>query len=405
MSRLKNTVVSILLLSIFLLSVSSCRKTSSEEIPKRENTISYYDGGTLENTSTRILYHLDDQLCYYNKITGETAVFCFDPMCRHGDWRTCISLRFELNGLISLYKIKYNEYDNRFYSIRGDKLCSFSFDGSDLKIVYSFGEKGALDEHSAGGSVYNLRIAKNRLYVNIVNAEKGGREIVYYDIDTGKLHNLTENLEGQFYDFWIFEGSLYFEMLHDEEIALYRSDLDMKNICKTEIEGVFGDSLFHQDQSYYVSYREENKQTFADAIMCYDLESGEINKVCSLENEGESNLQPCILAVSDTYVYFIKREPIHIGYEVIRGTIEQHMYNDFSKIYRADLQSGEVTVIFDDPSCEVTEIYFLQNKKVLIKGWFCKYGEGDAEKTDAIFIAEVDENGNFVNMEKLEDPR
>ena len=397
--------IAFLLVMASLFTVTSCEKTSTEESPKTENTVSYYDGGTLENASTRILYHLDDQLCYYNKLTGETSVFCFDPMCRHGDWRTCISLRFEVNSLVSLYKIKYNEYDNRFYSIRGDKLCSFSFDGSDLKIIYSFGEKGALDEHCSGGSVYNLRIAKNRLYVNVVNAEKGSREIVYYDIDTGKLHNLTENLEGQFYDFWIFEDSLYFEMLHDEEIALYRSDLDMKNIVKTGIEGIFGDSLFHQNHAYYISYRKEGEQAFADAIMCYDPQSVEIMKVCSLENEGESNLQPCILAVSDAYVYFIKREPIHIGYELIRGTIEQHMYNDFSKIYRADLKNGEVTSVLDAPNCEVTEIYFTQNEKVLVKGWFCKYGDGDAEKTQALFIADIDENGNFVNIEELEDPR
>ena len=395
----------ILFLLVCILTLTSCEKIPFAESPKTENTVSYYDGGTLENTSTRILYHLDDQLCYYNKLTGETGVFCFDPMCRHGDWRTCISLRFEVNSLVSLYKIKYNAYDNRFYAIRGDKLCSFAFDGSDLKIIYSFGEKGALDEHCSGGSVYNLRIAKNRLYVNVVNAEKGSREIVYYDIDTGKLHNLTENLEGQFHDFGIFEDSLYFEMLHDEEIALYRSDLDMKKIVKTGIEGIFGDCLFHQNHAYYISYRKEGEQAFADAIMCYDPQSDEIWKVCSLENESESNLQPCILAVSDAYVYFIKREPIHIGYELIRGTIEQHMYNDFSKIYRADLKSGEVTSVLDAPNCEVTEIYFTQNEKVLVKGWFCKYGDGDAEKTQALFIADIDENGNFVNIEELEDPR
>jgi hypothetical protein len=81
------------------------------------------------------------------------------------------------------------------------------------------------------------------------------------------------------------------------------------------------------------------------------------------------------------------------------------MYNDFSKIYRADLKNGEVTSVLDAPSCEVTEIYFTQNEKVLVKGWFCKYGDGDAEKTQALFIADIDENGNFVNIEELEDPR
>ena len=81
------------------------------------------------------------------------------------------------------------------------------------------------------------------------------------------------------------------------------------------------------------------------------------------------------------------------------------MYNDFSKIYCADLKNGEVTSVLNAPNCEVTEIYFLENEKVLIKGWFCKYRDGDAEKTQALFIADIDENGNFVNIEELEDPR
>ena len=47
-----------------------------------------------------------------------------------------------------------------------------------------------------------------------------------------------------------------------------------------------------------------------------------------------------------------------------------------------------------------------ENRKYgFLKGWFCKYGDGDAEKTQALFIADIDENGNFVNIEELEDPR
>lgn len=393
-------VILFLLISVMIFLVTSCKKKPSEGSSKTESTISYYDGGSVENTSTRVLYSLVDQLCYYNKITGETAVFCFDPMCRHGDWRSCISLKFIANGLSSVHKIQYNEYDNRFYTLRGDKLCSFSFDGSDLKIVYSFGEKGALDQNCAGGSVHYMQLSKNRVYVSVPNAENGRRDIVYYDIDTGKLFNLTQNSGKQTGYYWLFENELYFWVYEGEESYLYRSDLDMKYLRKTEMDGVFGhSSLFHQNRAYYLTKEQEDELM----IKSYDLQNGEIKTVCPIGNE--NNLQPCILAISDTFLYFIKRESIDIGYELIRGTIEQHMYNDFSKIYRVDLESGEVTAIFDDPNCEVAEIYFLENAKVLIKGWFCKYGEGDAEKTEALFIADVDENGIFRNSEKLEDPR
>lgn len=399
---MKKRMLSLLLTIGLVFGISSCQKTPHGETPKTENTVSYYDGGSLENTSTRILYSLVDQLCYYNKITGETSVFCFDPMCRHGDWRSCISLKFIANSLSSVHKIQYNEYDNRFYTLRGDKLCSFSFDGSDLKIVYSFGERGALDENCAGGNVHYLQLSKNRVYVSVPNAETGRRDIVYYDIDTGELHNLTQNTGKQTGYYWMFENELFFWVYEGEKRYLYRSDLDMKNLREIETDVVFGNSsLFHQNKSYYIASRQEGEQDLT--IKSYDLESGEVKTVCSIGNG--SNLQPCILAISDTSLYFIKRESISIGYELIRGTIEQHMYNDFSKIYRADLKSGEVTVVFDDLNCEVTEIYFPQNEKVLIKGWFCKYGEGDAEKTEALFIADVDENGNFVNIAKLEDPR
>ncbi len=402
MLKFEKRIIGAWLSCLLLFIATSCQKAPTEELLKTENPITYYDGGTFENTSTRVLYSLADQLCYYNKITGETAVFCFDPMCRHGDWRTCISLRFFANSLSSVYKIQYNEYDNRFYTLRGDKICSFAFDGSDLKIVYSFGERGALDEIGVVGSVHYLQLLKNRVYVSVPDAENGYRDIVYYDIDTGELYNLTQNTGKHTGYYWLFENELYFWVYDGENRHLYRSDPDMQNLREIETDVVFGhSSLFHQDQSYYIASREDDEEDLT--IRSYDLESGEIKTVCSI-GKG-NNLQPYILAISDTSLYFIKKESIDIGYELIRGTIEQHMYNDFSKIYRADLQSGEVTVVFDDAECEVTEIYFLENNQVLINGWFCKYGEGDAEKMETLFIADVDENGNFINIKKLEDPR
>ena len=72
--------IAFLLVMASLFTVTSCEKTSTEELPKTENTVSYYDGGSVENASTRILYSLVDQLCYIALLNESSFYMFFSPI-------------------------------------------------------------------------------------------------------------------------------------------------------------------------------------------------------------------------------------------------------------------------------------------------------------------------------------
>ena len=402
-----------LLLVTLLCGAISCKEkpdiNSQLQISENEKWVSYPESGRISKmteTPTRIIFTLIDTLYYYNTMDNVPYVFCFDSLCKHNDWRSCISLRFMMNGVTS--KIQYCGYNNRFYALRGEKLCSFSFDGSDLKIEYSFGEKGSLDEFIYSGQSADLQIWKNRVYFGNLNSETGTREVFYFEIDTGDIVHLTENIEDSVINFIIYDESLYFEILKKtekgSEFGTYRSDMDMQQSTLV-LEGFSTfdiNSVFHKNEFYYVEYayvlNNEDAQSVPVALVSHNFDTDEKIILYQIED----GVAPQLLAVTDSYVYFIKQDMQYIGYELVRGTIRVDKYNNFSKIYRLDIKSGECKVVFDDLQCQVGELRFVSPDKVLILGQYCKASEGEAELFDSLFVADIDENGHFINLALLE---
>ena len=76
---------------------------------------------------------------------------------------------------------------------------------------------------------------------------------------------------------------------------------------------------------------------------------------------------------------------------------EKERSNNYSRIYRLDVKSGACEMIFDDITCKVDAIYFLENNKVMILGGYCTVSEGNADIDEEMFIADVDENGYITN--------
>ena len=108
-----------------------------------------------------------------------------------------------------------------------------------------------------------------------------------------------------------------------------------------------------------------------------------------------------LLAVTTDAIYFQIPENIYIGYK--QGIAQKiNIYNSQSKVYRLDLASGEKDIVFDNINYSISEICFTGDGKVLMQGAECIADEGDAKNLAAVFLAEIDENGLFVNVRKLE---
>lgn len=395
----------VLLLTIFIFfTLNACKKKDDvSSLNQTENHFYYSKNTTVTEASTRILYSLEGRLYYYNLITNQSYVFCFEPLCNHSAWQECISLKFIENGTNT--SIKYCAYDNRFYALRGQKLCSFAFDGSDLKIEYSFGEDGDFDQFAYDPfGVFSLQIVGTRAYFITLDKQDGTRELWYYDIKADKAVNLSADTQMAVIDYLMQDDMLLLTMRSDQDIGVYRADMDMKEILKFS-DTVLSDMsqpIIMRSVIYDICYEtiqtEKGRERIADAIICTNLEKNETKQIYQFSGEQ----MPSILAVSEDFIYFKQMEPRSIGYELVHGETKVERNNVYSRIYRVDINSGKCEVIFDDLTCQVSEMCFFEKNKALIIGELCTIGEGNAGFEAKAFSVDLNDEGELVNLKVLE---
>ena len=217
------------LLAIMLLFVSC----AESPIPiESANEVHYPTRRNVIESPTRILYSDEGWLCYYNKLDGKTYPFCFEPLCKHdlAD-RLCTSNLFVLGDIIG--NMVYSSYDNRFYFLRGHKLCSMSFDGSDVRIEHSFGETGNPYEMDYElGILADISSYQNFVFFLWVNSDTGHYNLMRFDIKQGKCENLSEKagLTDNMGRYFIVDDRILFLSTMAGDNALYHADFNFEHI-------------------------------------------------------------------------------------------------------------------------------------------------------------------------------
>ena len=393
-------LLSLVLVFTMLFILVSCLKNDQNENHQQDSSFYYPALSGMTETPTRILYTLNDTLYYYNKIEEESYVFCFDPLCHHDNYKECISLRFIMNGTNSV--IRYCEENNRFYALRGQKLFSFSFDGSDLREEYSFGEDGALDSlFYDSSSSMDLNIFENHVYFITFDMERGTRNLMRLDINTGKTENLSAHLTEKLVSYSIVDGAFYLTLQNGKESGVYRSDMNLENMTKLSDSihpSMTYASVWNGKQYFYINYEKQGNKNVPVSIMAYSPETDTETKIFEITD----GIVPTILAASETELYFIKSEPTAFGTETVRDQ-EREVYNAFSKIYKLSIADGVCETVMNNLSCEVSKLYFLDDNKVLILGQHCEGGEGTASKMAELFMADIGADGSFENVRTMEE--
>ena len=376
----------------------------SEITPDRED-IYYPMSTTFSDTPTRLLFTTGGIVHYYNKFTEEIYPFCFDPLCKHNGY-DCISYKFEMTDT-GRQMIRYCEYDNRFYALRGEQFCSFSFDGSDLKVIHSFGTDGNFETEMKGylyGGLMHLQIIGKNIYFIARDNESGKRGLMCYDAETKEMKRLFYDDSSAVYGYLLSENGIYISLIGDNQ-GLYHIPYEggTPKLIAEDIYDSFADGIFDGERFYFIKtmplYDEEKKYTryLPDKVVSFIPETGEFEDVMEIDIQNEHHL----LAVTDEYIYYTMSDPISIGYsEGHRMTTE--VFNEYSKIYRYHRESGEVAIVLDDLRCETKMLYFIGDK-VLILGHVCTPSEDHAFRTSGGFIASLDENGMFVDLTLMED--
>lgn len=375
------------------------------ELPIKSNDIYYPMTTTFSDTPTRLLFNEGGIIHYYNKFTEEIYSFCFDPLCKHDDY-DCISYKFEMTDT-GRQTIRFCEYDNRFYALRGEQFCSFSFDGSDLKVVHSFGMDGNFETELKGylyGGLMYLQIQGKNIYFIARDNESGKRGLMCYDAETKEMKRLFYDENTAVYGYLLSENGIYVYLVGAYQGLYFISyGSGTPELISDEVYESFADGIFDGERFYFIKtmplYDEEKKYTryLPDKLVAFIPEMAEFEDVMEIDNQNEHRL----LAVTDEYIYYTVNEPISIGYsEGSRMTTE--VFNDYSKVYRYHRESGEIAIVLDDLRCETKMLYFIGDK-VLILGHVCTPSEDHAFRTSGGFIASLDENGMFVDLTLMED--
>ena len=400
-------------------SAESTADTTGEDIPGPVTppaVQAWYpiDSGMTE-TPTRVLAS-SIRLYYYNKLDGQWYAFCFDPMCTHQGWE-CLAYRLP-QGMEHGQNIEYSDYNDRLYVLRGQKIYSLLSDGSDVRLECSFGERGDWNKLPTGGDITEalrrMTLQDRYLYAdNIVYRENRiVSTLICYDMETGEVRTLEVGESEEYGSYFVGEDCLYvsFYNLGTLEPIWYRMDPSLttrERIEETDFlaEAYFFQSIFDGSTLCFVEehWEYDSNGNVVDLdygeIKLYDFESGEQKVLYEMEAQHNSTIK--LLAMTEESIYFTVYDPLYLGTYMDSRTGRETVYtNDYHQIYRMDRDGGNLTIIMDNISCEVTDIILLDSK-ILIDGYICQEIEGShSAKKSSYMMATLDEDGMVTSIQE-----
>ena len=162
-------------------------------------------------------------------------------------------------------------------------------------------------------------------------------------------------------------------------------------------------ALFDGSTLCFVEYREDKNADGSSVdygeIKVYDFESGEQKVLYEREAQHSSSIK--LLAMTEESIYFTVYDPLYLGTYMDSRTGRETVYtNDYHQIYRMDRDGGNLTMIMDDISCEVSNIILLDSK-ILIYGHICQEIEGShSAKKVSNMMATLDEDGMVTSIQE-----
>lgn len=346
-----------------------------ENIDRSFEKIASYPNFSMTESKRFVLFDFRGTICYYDKESGEVGQYCFDEDCEHKNWKECVSLQFLMQD--KNQSVIYCEADHRFYSLRGQKLCSFSHEGEDVRIEYSFGESGDFDEFLYDSwSVYDLKVNDHYLYMIVCDAETQKKDLYRYDVITKEMVCLSEELYGDIEAYLVYGDKIYFNYYYKDKTTFCHGTLEMKRLWMfwgiTNVDPI-GKGIVWGDRSYYAVILRDS--------ICFSALEFKDRKSFPI-GEFDTTNPTEILAVDDENIYFV----------------EHKQYPSYSNIYALNIETGETKLVFNGASAfknkfRLENMRFLPDDQVLLTGM--------VGGSSVVCIADIDENGSFVNAKVI----
>lgn len=356
----------------------------SEEVHIPAPVVSYPIQNNMTESEDYLLFDHGGVIYYYDKSNGTLQLYCFDESCDHRNWKRCISLQFVMQDIRQ--SVIYSPYDHRFYSLRGEKLYSFSHEGKDIRIEYSFGESGNPNQFLYDFSnLYDMQIYGRFIYMLWNDHENGVLKLMRYDMETQTMLCIHDGVTGKLERYFIYEDRIYFNMSLDGKTFFGYTNysfVNMKMLWELKNIDVAGGVLYEGESYCYA------KTKNSTMIYALNLSDHQYRLVSVCENFEFDE----ILAVTQERIYVIRH-------------CEDLPYRAYSQLYAIDKTNGTYTLVFDgktaladgenQPSdyCTVKNIRFLPDNQVLLTAKF--------HNRTVVLIADTDENGCFSDIVSL----
>ena len=383
---------------LFILQLTACgessgiNETTKNPIGGETSTSTIYNQhDDICETPTRLIYISNaGQIMYYNKLDGGTYPLCFDPVCKHSN--RCVSRQIN-----SFSPIRYDEAENRLYAFYEDSIFSMSFDASDVRIEYS----ADLAKNTPWFVFGALELYNGYAYFTMQDLEAETYSLYRLHLKTKKLENLTENTElTDINEFKIGEDGMLYLWARKEAstFEFYRADADLNNIEKLAYMDwncyFIGDYIYAAETEHI-----EGLEYLLKGVNAHNMKTGEITPVFELNQEG-NGLR--IMAMTDRYVYYQINDRVVIGQQKTgMGRIRDVNASQYN-IYRYDRETGEHLQVYYNLYGDIEWIYLMEDSVMMDGMTF--YQKGDYyDNYGCRWIADIDENGMFVNIREITD--
>lgn len=386
-------IISLAFVFAFLLIFISCQNVPVTPKATKSGKLCYSSSTyhpSIE-TETRILLANGGKLFYYSKVDGESYVFCFNPLCQHTSKENCLATKFlRVNAMTNT--IAYNDENSRFYALRGQKIYSFSFDASDVKLEYSLGSDGEMSSSFYDPSlVRNIRCAGDYVFFMYKNDYSGHEQIYRLDTKSGKLAAMTSGEDEWVLGYEVADGYIYYKTFDSKIIRYFTADFDFEN--KKEVTdpiyptspgvsmGVYDGKLFYERAP--------------EGVFSIDLLTSEKKLISSDEKVKQAQ----IMSVTYDGIYFITPENTVIGKKtddfVDKETQATSLYN---RVYKLGFD-GNISVVFDMPKSDIQNLNVFEDCAIVSFGNIYYEDEnGHIEAKSLVFVLfEISEDGLFVN--------
>ena len=392
---MKKLIAFIIIIST--LAIVSCGKKPND--PVEPKPTKFYSSETYHGAidmPSRVLLVQSGGLYYYSKVDGGSYRFCFNPLCQHTFAENCPSRLFISSSSMPAI-VAYSEETERVYLARGQKLYSTSFDASDLRLEFSLGEKGGIEEQRYDIDYIRwLRCYDKYLYFMYRNDNTGHEQVFRYDTSSKKIEEMTSGENEWVMGYEIADGYVYFKMLNSDNIITYvTADMDFKN-RKTVDDPIYPTSggvsmgVFDGKRFY---------ERAPEGIFGIDPLTGE-KELISDDPLVLGWAQ--VLAVKDDGIYFVSDEQTVVGkqYDAYMQQLRD-VKQVYYKIYRLSFD-GKMQCVLNMPRGYIQSMNFVEDGVIVN---FMSYYVGNAENLSQngyLFVHfEIDDNGNFINPKPI----